>query len=194
MVSLLLSAPDFRVRLGFHLRERDSNPRLRRMRPACCRYSIPPLTRHNGCRPRLQSNLSAKGGCGVSRARRRAGCSARRRQQMKSAARGARPRAARDSLALRSDGDQPPTARLREDPAWLSIRYLRRRAVRCNPGEEPRLRLFHIWNPMNARAGTAPPSSSPVPRRSAPGQAHARADRNGGLRRGSNDTPELEAL
>jgi len=36
------------------------------------------------------------------------------------------------SLAgLSSDGDQPPTARLRESPAWLSTRYIRLDQSRC---------------------------------------------------------------
>ncbi len=57
---------------------------------------------------------------------------------------------------MRAGGDQRPTARLREVPAWLSIRYLRRCAVRCNPAEAPRPRLFHIWNVPPERGPTGP--------------------------------------
>lgn len=33
---------------------------------------------------------------------------------------------------VRAGGDQPPAARLRKDPAWLSTRYLRRDVNECN--------------------------------------------------------------
>ncbi len=47
---------------------------------------------------------------------------------------------------LSADGDQPPTARLRESPAWLSAAYIRRGQLSRN-AEAPTLRIsFHICN------------------------------------------------